>query len=90
MLTIKAEGSAGMSLRDQMLPEMLVLAKVTNCAVEVKANETVFVVFPNDTCDSILSAYDRLYPDSRMVMSGMMKPWPREGVRSDGILERDR
>ena len=77
MLTIKAEGSAGCSLRDDMMPEMLKLAHRTGCAVEVEANDTKFIVYPKDTTQSINDAYDRLYPESRMVMSGMVKPWPR-------------
>lgn len=78
MLTIKAEGTAGMDLREAMLPEMLALAQRTGAAVEVRANDTLFRVRPTDDMEDLRGAYDRLYPDSRMVTTGMVKPWPRE------------
>jgi len=78
MLTIKAESSAGTHLRDGLLPDMVDLARVTNCAVEVQANETLFRVHPNDSVGAMKDAFDRLYPKSRMVMAGMTTPYLRE------------
>lgn len=77
MLTIKAEGSAGMDLRDQMLPEMLLAAKATGCRIQVEANETTFWVHPTDTLATLWEAFDRLYPSSKLVFAGMAAPWPR-------------
>lgn len=77
MLTIKAEGSAGCSLRDDLMPSMLDLARRTNCRVEVSANDTNFWAHPDDTIEGMADAYDRLYPESRLVFQGMAKPFPR-------------
>lgn len=78
MLTIKAESSAGTHLRDGLLPDMAALARVTNCAVEVQANDTLFIAYPSDSVGALKEAFDRLYPKSRMVMTGMTKPFLRE------------
>ena len=78
MLMIKAEGSAGQSLRDDMIPQMVRLAYSTGCGVEVRANDTVFWVYPSDTVADMQAAYDRLYPESRYVSTGISRPAPRK------------
>lgn len=78
MLTITAEGTAGMDLRESLLPDMLALAQRTGAAVEVRANDTLFRVRPTDDIEDLKGAYDRLYPESRVVTTGMVKPWKRD------------
>lgn len=78
MLTIKAEAQAGTDLRNAMLPDMAALSRVTNCGVEVQANGTTFIAYPNDSIGGLKDAYDRLYPESRLVMAAMVKPWPKD------------
>ena len=84
MLTIKAEASAGCSLRDQMLPEMLDLARRTGCVIEVSGNETKFWVKPDDTISHLVASFDRLYPASSLVATWIRQIVPR---RTDGNLD---
>jgi len=74
MLMIKAEGFAGQNLRDDMIPNMVDLARRTGCSVEVRANETVFWAYPDDTVKDMQEAYDRLYLKSKYVSSQMPTP----------------
>ena len=78
MLMLKAEGSAGQSLRDDMIPSMVDLAHRTGCGVEVWANDTVFWAYPSDTVAEMKAAYDRLYPESPYVSTGVVNPVPRK------------
>jgi hypothetical protein len=81
MLTLKAEASAGISLRDDMLPDMLDLARRTGCRIEVQGNETTFWAMPDDTLAGLVEAFDRLYPASWLVAtslkSAVVSPAPR-------------
>jgi len=91
MLTIKAHGSPGMDLREQMLPEMLSLAKATGCRVEVSANETLFWAHPTDFLPDLQGAYDRLYPDSRIVAVQIASPVNARGaepITSENVEDR--
>lgn len=80
MLRLKAEATAGMDLRRQMLPEMLALAKRTDCCIEVKANGIDFWVYPNDSLVELQSAYDRLYPESQIVSTAVRVPVPKRSA----------
>lgn len=77
MLTLKAEASAGCSLRDEMIPEMIDLARRTGCRIEVSGNETLFWAMPDDTVADLQAAFDRLYPTSRLVSVLVRQPVPR-------------
>lgn len=79
-LMIKAEGSPGRSLRDDLIPDMVRLAQRTQCGIEVRANDTIFWAYPRDTIEEMQAAYDRLYPQSRYVGTGMAKPALRTPV----------
>lgn len=83
---IKAEGSAGCSLRDGMIPDMIALAKRTQCSVEVRANDTIFWAYPNDTVEEMQSAYDRLYPESKYVSVNMRLPLVREVKEDSNVV----
>lgn len=74
MLMIKAEGQAGQSIRDDMLPSMVDLAHRTGCGVEVRANDRLFWVYPYDTVEGMQAAYDRLYMKAKYVSSRMPTP----------------
>lgn len=78
MLTIKAEGMAGDNIRETIIPDMISLSQKTGCYVEVKANGTRFRFSYRDTIESAQDAFDRLYPESQLVMTGMTRPFPKE------------
>lgn len=77
MLTLRVEVSAGMDLRDQMLPKMLDLSRRLGCRVEAKGNDTLFWVHPSDDLRMLHEAFDRLYPASAIVSTRIRKPVPR-------------
>lgn len=79
-LMIEAKGSAGQSLRDDIIPDMVRLAQRTQCSVEVNANDTIFWAYPRDTIEEMQAAYDRLYPESRYVSTGMATAASRKTV----------
>lgn len=74
MLMIKAEASAGQSLRNDMIPDMVALAQRTGCSVAVRDNDTLFWAYPSDHVAEMQAAYDRLYPLSRYVSTGIRQP----------------
>lgn len=78
MLTIKAEGQAGDDIREHIIPEMIELSRRTNCYVEVKANGTEFRFSHRDRVEDAQDAFDRLYPESRLIMVGMTRPLRKE------------
>ena len=78
MLGLKVEAMVGMSLRDDLMPQMLSLAQRTNCRIECRANDTEIWVYPTDTVDGLRDAFDRLYPRSRLITTSMKQPWERE------------
>lgn len=77
-LTLRVDGGLGESIPDQLLPEMVDLAGLTGCNIEMRTNDTLVVVRPGDTRAAVNDAYERLYPKSRMVCASMANPWPRD------------
>lgn len=77
MLTIEAKASAGQCLRNDMIPDMVRLARTTGVRVEVRGNDSVFWADPNDTVGGLQQAYDRLYPSSRYIATFIAAPVPR-------------
>lgn len=76
-ITISVECSAGTDLRMVAMPAMLDLAQRTGCRIELKANDTVFWVRPEDSYTALIHAFDRLYPKSRYVSTGISRSVPR-------------
>lgn len=85
MLTIKAEGQAGDNIREDIIPEMIALSLKTGCYVEVKANGTEFRFSHRDSVEAAQDAFDRLYPESRLIMAGMMRPLRKEPVAAKSV-----
>lgn len=77
MLTLKAEASAGTSLRDEMLPEALLLARATGARIEIEANESKFWILPTDSLGALKAAYDFLYPKSWLIGTMIAVPVPK-------------
>jgi hypothetical protein len=77
MLTLKADADAGCGLRDEMIPQMIDLARRTGCRIEIKGNETTFWAHPADSVEALQAAYDRLYPQSAYVSVRIAQPAPR-------------
>lgn len=78
MLTLKAEASAGVDLRDSMLPDALDLARRTGARIEIEGNDTLFWIMPDDTLAGLQDAFDRLYPASRYVAAHIRQAAPRD------------
>lgn len=76
-LFITAEAVAGSDIRDDVLPQMVRLARTTDCAVEVRGNGTRFVAYPADSIGGMQAAFDRLYPASTYVSVSTVNPMPR-------------
>lgn len=72
-LRLRVEANAGQSIRE-LMDEMLVLAKLTGCVVDMNGNDTEFWVSPTDTTEGLSAAYDRLYPVSRIVCTSIAAP----------------
>jgi hypothetical protein len=77
MLTLKVEASLGADLRNDVMPQLVQLARFTQCRVELMGNDTLFWAHPSDTVPVMLDAYDRLYPHSRIVSTFIRHPVPR-------------
>lgn len=75
-LRIKVEAEPGNNLRDVMV-EMADLASRVGVRLELRANDTVFWVDPDDTADGVRAAFDRLYPTSKYVASWIKHGAPR-------------
>lgn len=73
MLTIKVEALAGDDLKESMV-EMLALARLTNCQIELRGNGMTFWVYPNDEPDALREAFDRLYCHSTFISSRIRLP----------------
>lgn len=86
MLMIEAKASVGQSLRDDMIPDMVALARRTGAQVEVRGNDTVFWANPDDAVEDLQAAYDRLYPASRYVATFIRHVAPRAPVEPKRVV----
>jgi hypothetical protein len=75
MLTISVQGMPGSHLRTQMF-EMLPLSQKLGCIIEMQANGVTFWVYPSDTKEGLIAAFDRLYPGSEYVSTNISNANP--------------